>query len=100
MTTVRKKLEDLPPLSKKRIEELKALPDATIDLSDIPELDEAFWENADIHTPSENKEAVSLRIEAEVLDWFKSQGRGHTTRMASVLRYFYEHHHKSTPAPH
>lgn len=100
MPTVRKKLEDLKPISRKRIEEIKAIPDKNIDYSDIPELGPDFWEHADIHAPSENKEAVSLRIEADVLEWFKAQGRGHTTRMAAVLRHFYEHHHKDTHAPH
>jgi len=97
MPPVRKTPEDLPPISRSRIDEIKAIPDANIDYSDIPELSADFWEHADIHTPSDNKAAISLRIEAEVLDWFKGQGRGHTTRMAAVLRHFYEHHHKDTP---
>jgi hypothetical protein len=41
------KSEKPAPISKKRIEELNALPDEKIDFSDIPELDAEFWENAE-----------------------------------------------------
>ncbi len=36
------------------------------------------------------KRSVSLRIDADVLDWFKSQGAGYQTRINSVLRAFTE----------
>nr|WP_288393117.1 BrnA antitoxin family protein [uncultured Herbaspirillum sp.] len=32
------------------------------------------------------KTSVTIRIDADVLAWFKSQGRGHLTRMNAVLR--------------
>ena len=34
------------------------------------------------------KKAVSLRIDADVLDWFKAQGPGYLSRMNAVLRSF------------
>jgi uncharacterized protein (DUF4415 family) len=34
------------------------------------------------------KASVSLRIDADVLAWFKAQGRGYQTRMNAVLRAF------------
>lgn len=34
------------------------------------------------------KASVSLRIDADVLEWFKSQGPGYQTRMNAVLRAF------------
>lgn len=36
------------------------------------------------------KAAISLRLDAEVLDWFKAQGPGYQTRMNAVLRAFME----------
>ena len=36
------------------------------------------------------KASVSLRIDADVLDWFKSTGAGYQTRMNAVLRAFKE----------
>ena len=56
-------------LSKTRLSEIESLPDDTIDTSDIPELDDDFWENAQQIIP-ENY----LQIEQEVLEWFKGQG--------------------------
>ncbi len=99
MPIVRKTLKDLSPIPQSRIDELEAMDESTIDYSDIPELDADFWENAELHGPVENKEAVSLRLDPEVLEWFKTHGKGHTTRMAAVLRQFYEHHRKTAPYP-
>ena len=36
------------------------------------------------------KASVSLRVDADVLAWFKAQGRGYQTRINSVLRAFKE----------
>jgi uncharacterized protein (DUF4415 family) len=38
--------------------------------------------------PIPPKASISLRLDADVLDWFKSQGRGYQTRMNAVLRAF------------
>ena len=40
--------------------------------------------------PKENKRLVSVRYDADVVDWFKSQGRGWQARMNAVLRSFME----------
>jgi uncharacterized protein (DUF4415 family) len=36
------------------------------------------------------KSAISLRVDPEVLDWFKTQGPGYQTRMNAVLRAYME----------
>lgn len=46
---------------------------------------------ARVVTPPE-KQPVSLRLDADVLAWFRAQGDGYQTRMNAVLRAFYEHH--------
>ena len=38
--------------------------------------------------PVSSKTSISLRVDADVLDWFKAQGRGYQTRINSVLRAF------------
>ncbi len=38
--------------------------------------------------PMAAKASISLRVDQEVLDWFKSQGPGYQTRMNAVLRAF------------
>ena len=38
--------------------------------------------------PMPSKELVSLRLDRDVLEWFKAQGSGYQTRINSVLRAF------------
>lgn len=62
------------------------------------ELDEAFFQNARLVMPSErNKKLVSLRIDNDVLDWFRMQGRGHLSRMSAILRAYMEAHRAQHP---
>ncbi len=68
--------------------------DNDIDYTDIPELDESFWANVIIEYP-ERKKPVTLRLDADVLEWFKSTGKGYQTRINAVLRSFYEANKKS-----
>lgn len=77
------------PISPARAEELKnrAEADQNIDYSDIPELDETFFKNAILVEPSP-KEQVTMRIDADVLDWFKARGKGYQTRMNAVLKAY------------
>ncbi|HET7714044.1 MAG TPA: BrnA antitoxin family protein [Bauldia sp.] len=59
------------------------------------ELDESFWRNARVVMPAEGpKTSVHLRVDPDVFDWFKRQGKGHLTRMNAVLRAYYEANRK------
>ena len=83
-------LNKLPPLTAKQKAELKALsklPDSTIDASDIPPLDDAFWKNA-VRNPfyKPNKTSTTVRVDADVLAWLKSQGKGYQTKINAILR--------------
>ena len=67
---------------------------ASADATEI-ELDEAFWRNAVVvMPPSGPKASVHLRVDPDVLRWFKGQGKGHLTRMNAVLRAYYEANRK------
>ncbi len=80
-------------------EELAALPDDQIDYSDIPELDDDFWENAKIVAPP-GKERITFRVDREVLEFFRKDGPGYQTRMNAVLRSFVKtHRDKDSPTP-
>ncbi len=46
--------------------------DKDINLDDIPELDDEFFKNAQLQLP--NKQAVTMRLDSDVLEWFKKQG--------------------------
>ena len=63
-------------ISPKRLKELENIPESAIDTSDIPELDASFWETAKLVQPM-TKQAISLRVDSDVLDWFKNQGKGY-----------------------
>jgi uncharacterized protein (DUF4415 family) len=54
-------------------------------------LDDEFWQHAQVHMPP-GKASVHLRLDADVLEWFRAQGRGHLTRMNAVLRSYMEAH--------
>ncbi len=82
-------------ISRKRLEEIQNIPDSDIDTSDIPELDDNFWQTAKMVTPMAKK-AVSIRLDGDVLDWFKSQGKGYQSMINSVLRTYVNHQQNKT----
>jgi uncharacterized protein (DUF4415 family) len=72
---------------KRELAALAALPDGQIDTSDIPELPPDAWKNAvrgRFYRPV--KQAVSLRLDADVVAWLKKRGKGYQTRVNSILR--------------
>ncbi|SDA32859.1 Uncharacterized conserved protein, DUF4415 family [Pseudomonas sp. NFPP10] len=64
--------------------------DEGIDTSDIPELDDDFFRRAEVHLPG--KKAVTIRLDADVLEWFKGQGAGYQTRINQLLRQYMQAH--------
>jgi uncharacterized protein (DUF4415 family) len=71
---------------------IDALRDEDIDYSEIPDLNalgEEFWSNAVVKR-AEPKVQVTIRLDREVLDWFKAQGKGYQTRVNAVLRAYKE----------
>ncbi len=60
--------------------------DDQLDLSDIPEITD--WSNAIRHGQFYRpvKQQTSIRLDADVLAWFKAQGKGYQTRMNNILR--------------
>lgn len=77
------------PVSKKRLAEIEAIPDHKIVTDDIPELTADFFQTAELVVPKpHSKTAVSLRVDEDVLQWFKAQGKGHLSRMNAVLRAY------------
>jgi uncharacterized protein (DUF4415 family) len=67
--------------------ELAALKDDLIDTSDIPDLDEDFWKNAQLVEP-EGTAQVTLRVKKSVLQTYKATGKGYQTRMNAVLEAY------------
>jgi len=77
-------------LTTKQATELKALQSMTdkqIDYSDAPSAKPEEWRDATVgkfYRPI--KQQLTLRIDADVVDWFKKQGRGYQTRINELLR--------------
>ncbi len=71
--------------------QLKKMPDSEIDFSDVPKLGKSFFSDAQVRMPK-RKKAVSLRIDSDVLDWFKREGKGYQTKINAVLRAYAEAH--------
>jgi uncharacterized protein (DUF4415 family) len=83
--------EDTKPYSRGEIAAMKAKGEVRTTPADAPEidLDEAFWEKARIvETRPRRKASVHLRLDPEVLEYYRSAGRGHLTRMANVLKAY------------
>ena len=78
-------------ISKKRLDELKKIQNSDIDYSNIPELDKDFWDNAKLVLP-EKKISVSIRLDNDLLYWFKQQGHGYQTKINSVLKSYMQAH--------
>lgn len=81
------KVKDLKRNSKTNWERLSTMEDKEIELTESPELDKNFFANATLRMP-EAKKAVSLRLDPDVLEWYKTNGPGYQTRINAVLRMY------------
>jgi uncharacterized protein (DUF4415 family) len=63
--------------------------DEDIDTSDIPPLDETFFANAKVRLP-QRKVPITIRLDPDVLSWFRSLGKGYQTHINAVLRTYME----------
>lgn len=70
---------------------IDALKDKEVDTSDIPEQSKTFFKRAVLRLP-EAKIAVTIRLDRQVLDWFKAKGPGYQTRINALLRAYMEAH--------
>ena len=48
-----------------------------------------FWDNAKVWVPP-HKQQITLRLDPEVIGWFKRTGKGYQSRMGAVLRSYVE----------
>ena len=70
-----------------------ALADEDIDTSEVPPMTEDFFRRATWRTPA--AVSVTVRVEPEVLAWFRAQGEEGERRMAAALRIYAEAHRGS-----
>ena len=79
------------------MDEIKAMRAAGLSQTrpDAPEAEpegDAFWARAVVVTPKDRKASIHLRVDPDVLAWYRAQGEGHLTRMNAVLRLYFEAH--------
>jgi len=83
-------LDTLPPLTEKQRQHLDTLasrPEDQINLEDMPELTNdqlAEMKPAEHYRPV--KKQITARVDADVLAWLKSQGKGYQSRINAILR--------------
>jgi uncharacterized protein (DUF4415 family) len=74
---------------------LDALQDEDIDLTDAPEITPEMFAKAVIRRglkPPPSKQQITIRLDGDVLTWFRAQGDGYQTRINSLLRAYMEAH--------
>ncbi len=72
----------------KKIELMK---DEDIDLSELPELSPEKFAKAIVRKglkPLANKTQITLRVDTDVLNWFKAQGQGYQTNINALLKAY------------
>jgi uncharacterized protein (DUF4415 family) len=72
----------------KRVDALK---NGKIDLSDTPELTPEMFARAIVRRglkPAPRKEQLTIRIDSDVLEWYRKQGPGYQTRINALLRAY------------
>ena len=76
-----------------QLQALEALPDSSIDLTDMPEvIDWSGAQRGKYYRPI--KQLLSVRLDADLIDWFKSSGSGYQTRINAALREYVLSHQK------
>ena len=83
--------EPLTPVLQAELDALAAMPDSEIDTTEMPPITD--WSHA-VRGPFYRpiKRPLSLRVDADILDWFQCQGQGYQTRMNFALREYVERH--------
>ncbi len=75
----------------RRVSEREIQATSPPELTDLPD---DFWDDATVVEPV-TKQPISLRVDADVLDWFKTQGPRYQSRINSVLRSYMSQRRKT-----
>jgi uncharacterized protein (DUF4415 family) len=54
-------------------------------------MEEVAWVTTELPMPR-RKQHTSLRLDADMLAWFRAQGRGYQTKINAILRSYFEQH--------
>lgn len=76
----------------KRVDALK---DKDLDKTDIPEISPEMFARGMVRRglkPASRKQQLTIRVDGDVLDWYKRQGQGYQTKINSLLRAYMDAH--------
>jgi len=90
---------DMKNHSKTDWDALAAMTDDEIDYSDIPPLDDDFFNRAELRQPEPSPVVVTMQIDPAVFAWFNAQEGGWERKMRAALRIYVEVHKNEQPAP-
>lgn len=79
-------------------ERIRNMKDRDIDYSDIPPLTPEFFAKGIVRKglkPVNKKDQITLRIDHDVIQFFKEQGRGYQTKINQLLRAYMDAHNRS-----
>ena len=74
---------------------LREMRDEDIDYSDIPPLPSGGWRRVSELVPAENKQQITLRLDADVIEFFRRTGRRYQSRINAALREYVNAHKKA-----
>ena len=80
-------MNKVPDSVRKELAALAAKPESEIDFSDLPATRRKDWQGAErgkFYRPI--KQQLTVRVDADVLEWLKSQGSGYQSRLNAILR--------------
>ncbi|MBF0133217.1 MAG: BrnA antitoxin family protein [Magnetococcales bacterium] len=77
---------------------LDSMSDEEIDFSDSPEISPEAFAQGIVRQglkPISKKKLLNMRVDGDVLDWFKSQGKGYQTKINAILKAYRDAHVES-----
>ena len=79
------------------LERLDNMTDDEIDFSDIPEVTPEMFAKGIVQRGLQpiTKRQLTLRLDSDVIDWFKKQGHGYQTKMNALLRAYMQEHERT-----
>jgi len=84
-----------PTMTEAEMQALRDLRDEDIDYSDIPPQTGGGWRRVSDLIPAENKKQITLRLDADVIEFFRGTGRRYQSRINAALRDYVNAHEKA-----
>jgi uncharacterized protein (DUF4415 family) len=84
-----------PVMTPEQMQALRDLTDEDIDYSDIPPQPSTGWRRVSDLIPAETKKQITLRLDADVIEFFRGTGRRYQSRINAALRDYVNAHKKA-----